>query len=72
MTKFKVLRRVDAWVDYVVEVQAETPVEASLAACQVSEQLSWERVGSEEFWNARFAVLDDEGAEMPETVVLRG
>ncbi len=72
MTTFKVLRRVDAWVDYVAEVEAETADEASLKAAQMSEQIAWNRSGFEEFWNARFAVLDDDGSEMPSTVVVRG
>lgn len=72
MKKFKVLRRVDAWIDYVVEVEAITAVEASTMACQASEQLSWRRVGSEEFWNARFVVLDEQGSEVADTALHRG
>lgn len=69
---FAVLRRVDAWIDYVVEVEAETATEAPRSAYQLSERLHWSCVGSEELWSARFAVLDEDGSEVPDTVITRG
>ncbi len=72
MPKFRVLRRVDAWIDYETEVDAESSIEAVEIAERVDGAPGWKRVGEAEFWNARFATLDEHGNELPETVLIRG
>lgn len=72
MPKFRVLRRVDAWIDYVTEVEAESPGDAALVAARMDSASAWTRVGEAEFWNAHFATLDKHGLELSETVVTRG
>jgi hypothetical protein len=70
MRTFTVRRRVDAWIDYVAEVKAESASVAATLAC--ADNVTWRRVGEEEFWNARFATLDENNSELPETVIARG
>jgi hypothetical protein len=71
MPRFRVLRRIDAWIDHVAEVEATNPEEAASLALRL-DGLQWRRAGETEFWNARFATLDEQGDELPETVVTRG
>lgn len=72
MPVFKVLRRVDAWIDYIAEVEAENPEQAARTAERGDGTVAWTRIGEEEFWNARFATLGERGEELDRTVVLRG
>lgn len=70
MPTFRVLRRVDAWIDYIVEVEAENALRAAAIAYETD--MVGRRIGEEEFWNARFATLDEQGGELAETVITRG
>jgi hypothetical protein len=71
MPTFRVLRRVDAWIDYLAEFEAENAEAASLLA-QQSDHVAWQRAGEAEFWNARFVALDASGNEIEESAVTRG
>lgn len=71
MAKFTVLQRIDAWIDYVAEVEAED-AEAAAKAAHAGTDTSWKRVGEAEFWNARFTTLDDAGNEISDTTISRG
>lgn len=72
MPKFKVLRRVDAWIDYVSEVDAATAAEASEIACARPANYVWARIGEEEFANAIVVTIDEAGGEVPDTQRTRG
>jgi hypothetical protein len=72
MPTFSVLRRVDAWIDYIAEIEAKTAEDAAIIASDQNDRLSWRRVGEEEFWNARYAALDEGGEEISETSATRG
>lgn len=56
----------------VFEIEAETAQEAVAVAFRQDGKLSWRQVGQDEFWNARFATLDENGGELPDAVITRG
>jgi hypothetical protein len=62
--KFKVLRRVDAYVDYVAEVEADDAREASLLARSDENSYRWKGVGTHQFDARLFVSLDDKGNEI--------
>lgn len=66
MPLFKVLCRVDAFVDYCAEVEADSAHEAA-AARDTHRALEWLRAGEREFEAARYITLDADGDEIPET-----
>jgi hypothetical protein len=67
MGKFKVLRRVDAYVDYEVEVEAATPDEACEIASREPAHLKWREIGTQSFDARMFVTLDGDGSELSET-----
>lgn len=67
MAKFDVLCRVDAFIDYVAHVEANSAVEASAIAAENLDRLSWRRRGEAEFDARAFFALDAEGNEIPES-----
>jgi len=64
MPKFKVLSRVDAFVDYVAEVEAESAEKAVDLAYEGEPGIVWEECGVVEFDARHVVALDSEGAEI--------
>jgi len=69
MPKFSVRRRVDAYVDYVARVEANTPAEAAELANDDEAAFEWECEGPCEFDARLFITLDAEGYEIDGTQV---
>jgi hypothetical protein len=67
MPKFTVLRRVDAYVDYVTEVEANTPQDAVETARESDGQFAWEEIGTQQFDARGFVALDEDGDEIDST-----
>lgn len=72
MPKFTVLSRVDAYVDYVAEVEAGSADEAAELAYDGDPSVMWEERGVVEFDARRVVVLDDDGDEIEETARGKG
>lgn len=69
MPTFKVRRRVDAYVDYVTSVEADTPEEAAEIAHDNEGEFEWECEGECEFDARQFIALDAKGDEIDGTQV---
>ena len=67
MPKFTVLRRQDAYVDYLATVKADTPEEAAQIADSPWANLKWKKVGVSEFDACLIVTLDEDGREIEET-----
>ncbi|HEV2363688.1 MAG TPA: hypothetical protein VGS12_05755 [Caulobacteraceae bacterium] len=67
MPKFRVLRRVDAYVDYVAEVEAEHVVEAAELARDDPDKYEWEELGAVEFDARGYVTLNGDGDEIDKT-----
>lgn len=67
LAKFSVLCRVDAFVDYVAEVQANSAKEAAAKAYRNAESLVWKPDGTAEFDARLYVTLDDDGFEIDGT-----
>ncbi len=67
MPKFTVLSRKDAFVDYLAEVEAETPEAAVDLAYGGGPGITWEPYGTVEFDARRVVALDDDGEEIEST-----
>lgn len=67
MPKFQVLRRVDAFVDYVAEIEADSPEEAARKANDDEEPFDWRERGVIQFDARSFVTLDAEGIEIERT-----
>ena len=68
MPKFNVLCRVDAYVDYVAEVEADDAEEAAqLANHDYAGRYKWEERGTQEFDARLYITLDEHGAEIDGT-----
>jgi exonuclease VII large subunit len=65
MPTFTVKCRVDAFIDYVAEVEAETPEEAAEIAGDGDHK--WERDGEQEFDAHVYVALDKNGNEIEGT-----
>ncbi len=72
MAKFRILRRVDAWIDYVAEIEAASADAAARRAYEGDASLTWSCIGHEEFANSRIVALDEDGEELAETLFTRG
>lgn len=72
MTKFRVLSRVDAYVDYVTEVEADTVEEAVDIAYEGGAEVVWEEQGVVEFDARRVVALDVNGEEIEDYVRGKG
>ena len=69
MRVFLVRRRVDAYVDYVARVRANTPRRAAQLAADDEAALDWQEDGACEFDARLFITLDADGNEIEETEV---
>jgi hypothetical protein len=67
MPKFRVMSRVDAFVDYLAEIEAETPAEPVELAYMGAPGIVWEEQGVVEFDARRVVALDDDGLEIENT-----
>ena len=72
MPIFTVLSRVDAYVDYITEVEADTAEEAVDLAYDGGPDVVWEPYGVMEFDARRVVALDDEGEEIDSTARGKG
>ena len=66
MPTFKVLCRVDAFIDYVAEVEADDADEAAYLAKE-GPKLEWERDGEAEFDARLYVTLDEHGEPIDST-----
>jgi len=64
---FAVLRRVDAFVDYVADVEADTPEEAAELAQDDESRYEWIEHGPVEFDARLFVTLNEDGDAIEET-----
>lgn len=67
MPKFQVLRRVDAFVDYIAEVDAESAEDAALKAADAEDSLIWAERGVQQFDARLYIALDKDGCEIDGT-----
>jgi len=67
MPTFKVMRRQDAYVDYVAEVEADSAEDAAWLANTAPWDQKWERQGETEFDAALYVALNPEGNEIAGT-----
>ena len=68
MPKFNVLCRVDAYVDYVAEIEADdAQAAARTAADNLSSRHNWEARGTQEFDARLYITLDQNGDEIDGT-----
>jgi hypothetical protein len=67
LPKFTVLCRVDAYVDYTAEVEAEDAEDAAWLASEYSEDYEWEERGPVEFDSRGYVTLDADGDEIDDT-----
>lgn len=67
MPKFQVLRRVDAYADYVAEVEARNEKEAAAKANEDETAFAWSPRGLAEFDTRIFVALDEAGNEVEGT-----
>jgi hypothetical protein len=67
MPTFRVLRRVDAFVDYVAEVDAASADEAAAKAADDETLFKWEEVSVAQFDARTFVALDENGDEIEDT-----
>ena len=67
MPKFRVLRRVDAFADFVAEVDAESAEEASALAEAHEDKIPWRSMGVTQFDARHFTALDARGNEIEKT-----
>lgn len=64
MPKFTVLSRVDAYVDYTCEVEADSAEEAVDLVYNGDVQVEWEQQGVTEFDAVRMSAIDDQGEDI--------
>lgn len=67
MAKFQVISRVDAFVDYIAEVEADDPHSAALIAYRGKADIIWHKQRVTEFDARRIATLDEHGEEIEST-----
>ncbi len=69
MPVFRVLKRVEAYVDYAIDVDAENASDAAEYAAHEDEELDWEALGPTEFEETRIVTLDAEGNQIDDTAI---
>jgi hypothetical protein len=60
--RFEVLRRVDAYVDYIAVVEAKSARQAARLAEENENEYLWREIGTQQFDDRRFIMLDEDGA----------
>lgn len=69
MPRYTVRRRVDAYVDYLAEIEAESPAAAAELAAQDEREFTWTSEDVCEFDDRIFITLSADGEELGETEV---
>ena len=64
MPKFTILSRVDAYVDYTCEVEADSAEEAVDLVYYGSVEVEWEPAGTVEFDARRVSAIDENGDDI--------
>jgi hypothetical protein len=72
MPRFRILSRIDAYVDYVAEVEADNAEEAVDLAYERLVEIAWEKEGVVEFDARRVVALNDDGEEIEDYVRGKG
>lgn len=72
MPTFTVLSRVDAYADYIAQVEADSPEEAVDLAYDGAPGIVWEKQGMVEFDARRVVALDADGEEIGSTARGKG
>jgi hypothetical protein len=67
MQTFTVLRRVDAFVNYATQIQAETAQDAAKLALAQDDALNWQETSTSTFDARLFVTLDGNGIEIEAT-----
>jgi hypothetical protein len=67
MPVFRVLKRVDAYVVYEADIQAEDAKEAAEFAYDDDPEIAWREMDTVQFDASHVVTLDDEGNEIDET-----
>lgn len=67
MPTYQVLCRFDAFIDYVAEVEADSPAEAAELAHDNHTDYRWQRDGEQEFDAHAYITLDANGDEIADT-----
>jgi len=67
MATFKVLRRVDAYADYVAAVEADSPEAVAILAADAPCRYHWVSVGTQEFDDRKYVALDADQLEIEHT-----
>ena len=67
MPIFRVLRRVDAFIDDIAKVEANTAEEAAQLADRHEAKYEWRRRGAAHFDTRLFVTLDENGNEIEST-----
>jgi hypothetical protein len=67
MQTFTVLRRVDAFVNYETQIQAESAQDAAKFACAQDDALNWQETSASTFDARLFVTLDANGIELEAT-----
>ena len=66
---FEVLCRIDAFADYVAEVEADDPEEAAWLASENHSDYRWEHSFTQEFDARAYVTLDENGREIEATEI---
>ncbi len=69
LSKFSVLCRIDAFADYVAEVEADDAEEAAVLARENHTDYRWEHSSIQEFDARLYVTLDDAGDEIEHTQI---
>ncbi len=64
MPRYRVLRRVDAFVDYCTDIEAASPEEAAALANWKEDNLVWKQTEIVEFDARLFVTLNQDGCEI--------
>lgn len=67
MPKFQVLKRVDAFVDYIAEIEADSAEEAAGKADFDEDAQAWQERSVVQFDARTYVTLDDHGREIEHT-----
>ena len=67
MPTFKVLKRVEAFVDYHIDVEADDAKSAAEYATAEDDELDWQASATTEFEESRIVTLDSDGNEIEDT-----
>jgi hypothetical protein len=70
--KFRVLMRVDAYVEYEAQIEADDAQEAAIIGYDNDSKIEWNEVGTLQFDARHVVTLDKKGQEIAETKLGEG